>query len=125
MGKRDLSGYGLYGNGNIVCSEADRWVLVNSGRKIPETASPLKRLLGIHYGPANFFSDENNFIITPYPGSRRGFLLNGEIFTQHGPFFSQKPIPDKRFIFLNQAIMSTRFIGVKIAGLNSSFGRRG
>ena len=62
---RDLSGYGLYGNGNMVCSEADRWVLVNSGRKIPETASPLKRFLGIHYGPANFFSDENNFIITP------------------------------------------------------------
>src|SRR5450759_1432562 len=41
---RDLSGYGLYGNGNMVCSETDRWVLVNSGRKIPETVSPLKRL---------------------------------------------------------------------------------
>jgi hypothetical protein len=65
---RDLSGYGLYGDGNMVCSEADRWVLVNSGRKIPETASPLKRLLGIHYGPANFFSDQNNFIITPLYG---------------------------------------------------------
>jgi len=24
-----------------------------------------KRLLGIHYGPANFFSDDYNFIITP------------------------------------------------------------
>jgi hypothetical protein len=65
---RDLSGYGLYGDGNMVCSEADRWVLVNSGRKIPESASPLKRLLGIHYGPANFFSDQNNFIITPLYG---------------------------------------------------------
>jgi hypothetical protein len=52
----------------MVCSEADRWVLVNSGRKIPETASPLKRLLGIHYGPANFFSDDKNFIITPLYG---------------------------------------------------------
>ncbi|OPY78788.1 MAG: hypothetical protein A4E64_00627 [Syntrophorhabdus sp. PtaU1.Bin058] len=61
----DRSGYGLYGNDNLVCSEASRWVLVNSGLKIPETASPLKRLLGIHYGPANFFSDEYNFIITP------------------------------------------------------------
>jgi len=61
----DQTGYGLYGNDNMVCSEASRWVLVNSGRKIPETASPLKRLLGIHYGPANFFSDEHNFIITP------------------------------------------------------------
>ena len=65
---RDKSGYGLYGPDNMVCSEADRWVLVNSGLKIPETASPLKRLLGIHYGPANFFSDDKNFIITPLYG---------------------------------------------------------
>lgn len=60
----DQSGYGFYGNENIVCSEASRWALVNSGVKIPETASPLKRLIGIHYGPANFFSDDKNFIIT-------------------------------------------------------------
>jgi hypothetical protein len=65
---RDKSGYGLYGPDNMVCSEADRWVLINSGLKIPETASPLKRLLGIHYGPANFFSDDKNFIITPLYG---------------------------------------------------------
>ena len=65
---RDKSGFGLYGPDNMVCSEADRWVLVNSGLKIPETASPLKRLLGIHYGPANFFSDDKNFIITPLYG---------------------------------------------------------
>lgn len=49
----------------MVCPEAGSWILVNSGLKIPETASPLKRLLGIHYGPANFFSDDKNFIITP------------------------------------------------------------
>lgn len=65
---RDKSGYGLYGPGNMVCSEADRWILINSGLNIPETASPLKRLLGIHYGPANFFSDDKNFIITPLYG---------------------------------------------------------
>ncbi len=61
----DQSGYGVFGNDNMVCSEASRWALVNSGIKIPEAASPLKRLLGIHYGPANFFSDDKNFIITP------------------------------------------------------------
>ncbi len=61
----DQSGYGLYGDDNMVCSEASRWVLVKAGREIPETASPLKRLLGIDYGPADFFSDEHNFIITP------------------------------------------------------------
>lgn len=61
----DQSGYGLFGNDSMVCSEASRWALVNSGLKIPESASPLKRMLGIHYGPANFFSDDKNFIITP------------------------------------------------------------
>ncbi len=61
----DRTGYGIYGNDNMVCSEASRWVLVRSGRDIPESSSPLKRLLGIHYGPANFFSDDYNFIITP------------------------------------------------------------
>lgn len=65
---RDKSGYGLYGPNNMVCSEADRWILINSGLNLPETASPLKRLLGIHYGPANFFSDDKNFIITPLYG---------------------------------------------------------
>ena len=61
----DQSGYGLYGDGNMVCSEASRRILVQSGRDIPESASPLKRLLGIDYGPANFFSDDYNFVITP------------------------------------------------------------
>ncbi len=61
----DLTGFGLYGNDNMVCSEVSRWVLVKSGRDIPESASPLKRVLGIHYGPANFFSDDYNFVITP------------------------------------------------------------
>jgi hypothetical protein len=59
------TGYGLYGDDHMVCSEADRWVLVNSGRYIPETVSSIKKLLGIHYGPANFFSDDCNFVITP------------------------------------------------------------
>jgi hypothetical protein len=71
---RDLSNYGLYGDENMVCSEADRWVLVNSGRNIPETASPLKRFLGIHYGPANFISDNENFIITPLWESEKNEL---------------------------------------------------
>lgn len=61
----DQSGYGLYGDDDMVCSEASRWVLLRAGRKIQETSSPLKRLMGIHYGPANFFDDEQNFIITP------------------------------------------------------------
>lgn len=61
----DQSGYGLYGNENMVCSEASRWALVRAGRDIPESASPFKKALGIDYGPANFFSDRHAFIITP------------------------------------------------------------
>jgi hypothetical protein len=61
----DQTGFGLYGNKDMVCSEASRWALVNSGFKLPETSSPLKKLLGIHYSPANFYSDDKNFIITP------------------------------------------------------------
>jgi len=67
----DQTGYGLYGNDNMVCSETSRWALVKAGRDIPETASPLKRLLGIHYGPANFFSDNYNFVITPLWQTRK------------------------------------------------------
>jgi hypothetical protein len=58
------TGYGLYGD-SMVCSEASRLALVQAGQNIPETDSPLKKVLGIHYGPANFFSDEYNFVITP------------------------------------------------------------
>lgn len=61
----DQTGYGLYGNDNMVCSETSRWALIRAGREIPESASPLKRLLGIDYGPANFYSDKHNFVITP------------------------------------------------------------
>jgi hypothetical protein len=61
----DQTGYGLYGDDNMVCSETSRWALLKAGRHIPGSVSPLKRLLGIHYGPANFFSDGHNFIITP------------------------------------------------------------
>lgn len=68
----DQTGYGLYGNDNMVCSETSRWALIKAGRNIPESGSPLKKLLGIHYGPANFFSDDYNFIITPlWAGQKR------------------------------------------------------
>lgn len=61
----DQTGYGLYGDDNIVCSEASRWALIKADRDIPETVSPFKALMGIDYGPANFYSDNQNFIITP------------------------------------------------------------
>ncbi len=67
----DTSDYGLYGDDNMVCSEASRWALVRGlaasrpELRLPETKSPLKKLLGIYYGPANFYSDQEHFLVTP------------------------------------------------------------
>lgn len=61
----DNTNYGLYGNDNMVCSEASRWVLVQAGVNVPETKSPLKKALGIYYGPSNFYTDDNHFLVTP------------------------------------------------------------
>ena len=61
----DKTDYGLYGDDKMVCSESSRWALIKAGRSIPETASPFKKLMGIYYGPANFYSDEQTFLITP------------------------------------------------------------
>lgn len=57
--------YGLYGKDNMVCSEASRFVLLKVGLDIPDTHSPFKKLLGIYFGPANFYSSEQYFLITP------------------------------------------------------------
>jgi hypothetical protein len=67
----DNTNYGLYGDDNMVCSEASRWALIKAGQSIPETRSPFKKLLGVYFGPANFFSDEQHFIISPMGASRR------------------------------------------------------
>ncbi|MBN2346542.1 MAG: hypothetical protein JXO51_09125, partial [Candidatus Aminicenantes bacterium] len=48
--------YGLYGNDKMVCSEASRFILVEAGLEIADTDSPIKKLLGIYFGPANFYS---------------------------------------------------------------------
>lgn len=62
----DKTDYGLYGDDNMVCSELSRWVLVTAGKlEIPESGSLLKRFAGIHFGPADFYSDHQNFLITP------------------------------------------------------------
>jgi hypothetical protein len=66
----DKTDYGLYGDDNMVCSEASRWALIEAGKgakagAIPDTRSPFKKLFGVYFGPANFFSGHQYFIITP------------------------------------------------------------
>ncbi len=65
----DNTNYGLYGDDNLVCSEAGQWVLAKAGRKIPENSSPVKRLLGITFSPADVYSSDY-FIITPMDMSK-------------------------------------------------------
>jgi hypothetical protein len=64
------TGYGAWGPGNVVCSEAD-WMLLNramaerpDGAAIPGTTDVVKRTLGVHFSPADF---ENSpyFLVTP------------------------------------------------------------
>jgi hypothetical protein len=59
----DETGYGLYGDGNMVCSEASRWALIQAGVPVPDTASPFKKALGIYFGPSNFYSQKQRFLI--------------------------------------------------------------
>ena len=61
----DKTDYGFWG-GDMVCSDASRWALIRAtGRNVPASRSPLKKLLNISFGPANFFGDRQDFIVTP------------------------------------------------------------
>jgi hypothetical protein len=60
--------YGIVGDDNMVCSETCRWVLTRAlspDDKIADTESPFKKLVGIYFGPVNFYSDVQNFMIFP------------------------------------------------------------
>lgn len=62
----DKTDYGPYGDNDKVCSETSRWALVKAGMIIPETSSVLKKYVGgVNFGPANFYTDTKNFLVTP------------------------------------------------------------
>jgi hypothetical protein len=66
------SNFGVFGNDNMVCSEASRWALVKAGRDIPDTSSRFTKLLseqtgvkaGVKFSPGDFFRDKQDFIIS-------------------------------------------------------------
>jgi tetratricopeptide (TPR) repeat protein len=64
MGKNN---YGLWGDDQLVCSEAS-WMLVNvTGRyKIPVSNFLLSKIGGIDFTPASFFKDTKYFLITKF-----------------------------------------------------------
>ncbi len=55
--------YGVMGT-DMVCSESSRWVLINSGKIVPETDDTIKKIAGIDYSPADFCKSKY-FIVTP------------------------------------------------------------
>lgn len=65
-----LSTYNLYGDDHMVCSEASRWALVQAwpgldeNNQLRDTASPFKKMLGVYFGPANFYADRQHFIVS-------------------------------------------------------------
>jgi hypothetical protein len=67
--------YGIWSNDKMVCSETSRWVLVRAGRRVPETQSENKKILGVDIGlnknefvnfsPSDFYDNEQYFVIHP------------------------------------------------------------
>jgi len=61
----DRTDYGAWNKENVVCSEAD-WALIKAaGRNIPESGDRIKEGLGIDFSPADFFSNEQYFLVSP------------------------------------------------------------
>lgn len=57
--------YGVWGDNNVVCSEAD-WAVINaSGRTIPHTDNMLKLALGLNFSPSDFYSSPY-FLVTRF-----------------------------------------------------------
>jgi transposase len=66
-------GYGIWANDKMVCSETARWVLVRAGRRVPETQSKNRKIVGIDIGlnkktfvdfsPSDFYENEQYFVI--------------------------------------------------------------
>jgi len=62
----DTTDYGIFGDGNMVCSETSRWALMTAGMAIPETRSAIKKYAGrIEYGPSDFYVDTTRFLVMP------------------------------------------------------------
>jgi len=57
--------YGPWGKENVVCSEADWALLKTAGREIPKSNDRIKVGLGIDVSPADFFNNEQYFLVSP------------------------------------------------------------
>ncbi len=63
----------LSGDAGMVCSEAARWLLMRAGRKVPETRSESKKILGkdtglskkqfVDFSPSDFYEEQQYFVV--------------------------------------------------------------
>ncbi len=68
---RNTTKYGIWAKDRMVCSETSRWLLVHAGRKVPETQSVDKNVLGIdlnkrqfvNFSPSDFYENQQYFVI--------------------------------------------------------------
>jgi hypothetical protein len=70
---RNTTRYGIWANDKMVCSEASRWLLMRAGRRVSETRSEDKKLLGIDTGlnkkefvkfsPSDFYEEQQYFVV--------------------------------------------------------------
>ena len=61
----DKTSYGVWKKENVVCSEADWALLKAAGRKLPTSGDRVKEGLGIDFSPADFYSNEQYFLVSP------------------------------------------------------------
>ena len=63
----------LSGDAGMVCSESARWLLLRAGRKVPETRSESKKILGkdtglskkqfVDFSPSDFYEEQQYFVV--------------------------------------------------------------
>ncbi len=62
----DTTNYGVWNKENVVCAEAD-WALIKAaGRNVPASDDRIKRALGIDFSPADFYGNEQYFLVSPF-----------------------------------------------------------
>ncbi len=79
---RNTTKYGLWADDRMVCSESSRWLLVRAGRRIPETESGNKNVLGtdtglnkkqfVKFSPSDFYDNQQHFVIHQLELKRTG-----------------------------------------------------
>jgi hypothetical protein len=93
----------------MVCSETSRWALIKAGQPIPETRSPFKKLLGVYFGPANFFMMSNTLLSLQWKlqGERKISYLIQDILRILSISIIARSIPQFPFLLVYRSVTSS------------------